>query len=131
MNDRKIILNRIQTPDGTILTSYHRHYYHSHKEENGNYYAVDGGLDYLKRVYDIPDYKELSLYDDEPFEVIRQNLHWGVNYTKDMKLLPETKWTPICNLKTDHIQAILDNGYGNEWFRNFFKQELEYRNNDN
>jgi len=48
MSERKIVLNRIKTPDGTILTSYHRHNYVSHID-NGELYAVDGGNDYLRR----------------------------------------------------------------------------------
>jgi len=54
---------------------------------------------------------------------------WGVNYTKGMKLLPKTKWTPIKDLATDHIQAILDGGYarGNSFYINLFKEELKLR----
>lgn len=121
-----IILNRIQTPDGTILTSYHRHDYKYHIDKSGKMYGVDGGLSYLKRVGHV-DHIDLSLYDTEPFEVIRENLHWGVHMNKKGKLLPEVKWTPIYKLKTDHIQAILDGGWGDDWIRNFFNQELEWR----
>jgi len=123
----QIILNRIQTPDGTILTSYHVHDYKSHIDRSGKMYSVDGGTSYLKRSGH-SDYTELSLYGDQPFEVIRKNLHWGVNMDKDKNLLPKTLWKPICGLNTDHIKAILDNGYGVDWIREYFKQELKYRN---
>lgn len=35
-------------------------------------------------------------------------LLWGVNFDKDMNQLPETDYRFICDLETDHIQAILD-----------------------
>lgn len=144
-----IILNRIQTPDGTILTSYHVHDYQSHIDKNGHFYAVDGGLQYLKR--SVPIFKplstwenikknfgfrvrednisakDLSLHDNQSFEVIRKSLHWGVNMDKDKKLLPETKWTPICDLNTDHLRTLIKGGWGSDWIREYFKQELEYR----
>ena len=41
----EIILNRIQTPDGTVLTSYYRHDYKSYQDKNGETYIVDGGND--------------------------------------------------------------------------------------
>jgi hypothetical protein len=127
MEDKRLILNRIQTPDGTILTSYHVHDYKTHIDAtNGQEYMVDGGLSYIRRSAN-GDEIALDLYADEPFEIIRKNLHWGVNYTKDMVSLPQTKWTPICEMNIDHLQAILDRGYGSHWIREFMNQELKYR----
>jgi capsule polysaccharide export protein KpsC/LpsZ len=139
----RIILNRIQTPDGTILTSYHRHDHKAHIDDNGQIYAVGGGLSDFKRVNHKDSFfstplvqlgfiksiqaKELSVYSDAPFDVIRENLHWGVNYDKHMVRLPETKWTPICKLGTSHIKSILKNGYGSDWVKEYFKKELEFR----
>lgn len=121
-----IILNRIQTPDGTILTSYHRYDYQCHTQEDGRYYAVDGGTNYLKRVGE-DDYTDLSLLDSEPFEVIRENLHWGNTIDKDGNLYEEIKWVPICNLNADHIEAILGGGWGADWIRDLMRKELNYR----
>lgn len=56
----KIILNAIETPDGTVLISAHRHDYRSHTDANGTTYVVDGGTDYLKRGGK-DDYTELSI----------------------------------------------------------------------
>ena len=105
MPEKHIILNRIRTPDGTILTSEHRHDYKTYTDANGEKYMVDGGNDYLRRNRTNVPYEELSLYDDEPFEVIRQHIKWGT-YGKngDQPL----QFKPLKNLDDDHIQAILD-----------------------
>lgn len=71
--ENKIILNRIQTPDGTILTSYNVHDFKTHEDKNGKTYGVDGGTQYLRRIGDTNDCIELSLYDNAPFETIREN----------------------------------------------------------
>lgn len=90
--DNKIILNRIQTPDGTILTSYHRHDYRTHCDEiTGETYMVDGGTGYLHRsVNNIPA-TDLTIHDDEPFEVLRHFAHWGTR-GKDGK--QPLRWNP-------------------------------------
>lgn len=59
MNGR-IIVNAIETPDGTVLLSVRPHDYRSHTDANGKYYAVDGGTGYLKRAGE-SDYTELSI----------------------------------------------------------------------
>lgn len=102
---KKILVNRIKTPDGTILVSKHRHDYVTYVDENGLEYMVDGGTAYLRRnVHKIPmnkfvkfvvgcveswgfilkardlvEYRELSIYydDDTPFELIRQHVYRG------------------------------------------------------
>ena len=58
--DARIIINAIETPDGTVLISAHRHDYRDHTDANGSYYAVDGGHDYLKRSSP-GDHTELSI----------------------------------------------------------------------
>ncbi len=41
---KEILCNRIQTPDGTILTSHDRHDFKSYVDKNGYEYMVDGGV---------------------------------------------------------------------------------------
>ncbi|WP_019531427.1 metallophosphoesterase [Dasania marina] len=62
MKEKQIILNQIRTPDGTILTSKHRHDFNSHVDKNGETYIVDGGIEYLKRSINKEKFHEMSLY---------------------------------------------------------------------
>ena len=125
---KRILLNSIKTPDGTIITSRYRHDFVGHKDKNGLTYYIYGGNDYLRK--QCPgEYEDLSVYDNGTHELRRKNTHWGVNYDKDMTRYPETSWKPIMDLSTDHIKAILDGGYANnnEFYLHLFKKELEYR----
>jgi len=122
-----IISNKIRTPDGTILQSFHRHDYKTYLDDNSFEYMVDGGTDYLRRnVIDGAPYEELSVYSDAPFEIIRQELHWGTRGKDgDQPLV----YKPLCELDTDHIQAILNTQtHIQPWLYKIFEQELEYRN---
>ena len=127
--EKRLIYNAIRTPDGTILQSKHRHDFNSYTDANGQFYAVDGGLEYSRRSFDIRDFEDLSLYTtDVPQEKWAKYLVWGKNYDKDMNRLPETIWTPIREMDVDHICAILDGGYcKDEFYKNVFKLELLYR----
>jgi len=123
--NNQIVANRIKTPDGTILQSYHRHDYKTYTDKNGKEYMVDGGLDYLRRnVHDDAPYIELSLMMDNPFVEIREAFHWGT-YGKDGKQ-PLTR-VPLADMTTEHIFAIQDNCKLEPWVKELFDKELEYR----
>lgn len=127
--EQRILLNRIRTPDKTVLTSFHRHDYVTHLDKNGEEYMVDGGSSYLRRSLNTIPYEDLTVVDDGTHETRRENLHWGVNYTKEMARLPQTEFRPIKDLTTGHIEAILHN-YGeviSEFYKEAFIQELSYR----
>jgi hypothetical protein len=68
---RKIIYNGLQTPDGTIIESTHRHDYMSYEDKNGKRYVIDGGLDYV-RYSNNGDEKLITKYADQPHEEIRE-----------------------------------------------------------
>lgn len=126
----KLVANRIKTPDGTILQSYHTHDYKTYRDQNGYTYMVDGGLEYLRR--SIPDAyavgEELSVYDNDPFELIREAFHWGTR-GKDGKQ-PLT-WKPLKDLDTDHIEAIIETqNHIPEHIWNIFDKELNWRKNE-
>ena len=128
MEKARIVSNRILTPDGTILESMHRHDYVTYEDANGLEYMVDGGLDYLRRnVHDDAPYIELSVYSDDSHDVIRDVFKWGTR-GKDGKQ-PLT-YVPLKNLTTEHIEAILETqDHIQEYIRNIFLDELEFRNN--
>jgi len=123
-SETRLLLNRIKTPDGTILTSYNRHDYLTHKDTiTKEVLMVDGGNDYARR--HVGTYEELSVYDDGSHLTRRSALHWGTR-GKDNKQ-PLT-YKPIKDLDSDHIEAILRTQTQlSEFYKEVFKDELKYR----
>ncbi len=119
---KKLIRNAIKTPDGTILNSRYRHDYVNRIDKNGKHYFVDGGLSYQRRSSH-NDTEDLCVYDDSPFEDIREAFEWG-SYGKDGK--DKLRFIKLKDMTDDHINAIIDGGYGNCYI-DLFKKELEFR----
>jgi hypothetical protein len=85
---------------------------------------TDGGNDYLRRSDNHVPYKDLSLHEDSPFEVIRQEMTWG---TYGQPPNPNNyKEVPLCKLSDNHIQNIIDDGYQGVYVDQM-KKELLYR----
>lgn len=117
--NRQLLVNKIKTPDGTILESRYRHDYKEYIDcISGETYIVDGGYDYLKRSINTVPYEEMSVYDDDDFEVIREHFTWGT-YGKSGK--EKIKYVSLKNLDTDHIHNIISH-LG--WTGNFLSQTL-------
>lgn len=114
----------------TEVRSYHRHDFQSCKcEEDKKKISVDGGTNYARRLWGKKaDYEDRTVEDNGNHETRRNNLCWGVNYTKDKKALPKTKWTLIKDLNTDHIEAILELPRIDDFYKEVFENELKYRN---
>ena len=122
---KHIVLNRIKTPDGTVLISKHRHDYVSHLDANGECYMVDGGTDYLRRNVNIEPFEEQSVYSDAPHTDIRQGFYWGTR-GKDGDQPVEFK--PLEQLDTSHIEAIiLTQTHLAKWRLDIFEAELLFR----
>lgn len=121
--DKNIVLNRIQCNHcGDIIISAHTHDWKQCK--CGKVY-VDGGTSYLRRGFDLDsDYKEMSLTEDSPFEVIRENLSWGT-FGKSGK--DPLKFVLLKELSNKHILNILNENKRPTFMREFLIQELEYR----
>jgi hypothetical protein len=126
MNDQ-ILLNKIRTPDGTVITSYYQHDYVAHEDANGETYAVDGGTLYLRRRAPREDYEELSVYLTEDHEANRTAFHWGT-FGKNGD--QPRKFVPLSELSTDHIKAILETQKrAPTHVKGLMQAELDYRDN--
>lgn len=127
---KKIISNKIKTPDGTILESFFLYDYKSYKDRNGEVYSVDGGKQYLKRSNNKEPYEELSIYEDSPFEVIRENFCRGT-----VNKHGEELWVPISQMNNKHLRncIVYNNklGYGLSFANQMYRKELSYRKKNN
>ena len=121
---RKLVLNRIRTPDQTVLTSRNRHDFVSHKDKNGELYYTDGGLSYLKRSVNNEPYEDLSLYSTDSFEKLREGIEWG-NYGKNGN--EPLHYKSISNMSTNHINAVLLNCRVSDYMKEIFEKEISFR----
>ena len=120
----QIVYNGIQTPDGSIICSNHRHDFVTHKDANGTEYGVDGGTHYLRRMGP-SDYKEMSLYEYDPHDDIRNYFEWG---TKGKDGTEEFRWVILKEMCDEHIEAVLDTqDQIPEWVRTIFENEQIFR----
>ena len=120
-----LIKNAIETPDGTILHSRSRHDCVTHTDANGKEYMVDGGLAYQRHSAN-GDEIDRCVWDDDPFDMIREGVEWG-SRGKDGK--QELRYIRLCDMETDHIRAVLDNVKTIAYqFKEAMITELEYRN---
>lgn len=128
--DRHIVRNMAQCLKcNDVITSY---YGHDYTGCSCGAIAVDGGANYLKRVGEPKDIKELSIYDDAPFEVIRENFHRGGRGKDGTQPLT---WTPMDKMSNGWLENCItyneNGGQGNSFANKMYKKELEYRKEKN
>ena len=122
---RKLIKNSIRTPDGTVLESRHRHDFVSHKDTiTGELYFTDGGSSYLRRSVNKEPYEDLSLYSDDPFEIIRENITWG---SRGKNGDEELHYKSVSNMSSNHIKSILSQIKLAEYMKELFEKEISFR----
>ena len=121
---RKLIKNSIRTPDGTVLTSRHRHDFKSHKDKNNEIYVCDGGIDYIKRSVNIEPYEDLSLYSTDSFEKLREGIEWGSRGKNGDEPL---QYKSISNMSSNHITAILSKIKLADYLKELFEKEISFR----
>lgn len=139
----KLILNRIKTPDGTVLTSYNTHDFVMHKDKNGNEYGVDGGTSYSRRIGNTNECEDLSIWvnpenmlirgkdgemlsKEESFEIIRETIHWGSRGKNGDQPLKHVK---LQEMTDEHLHNILNvyTGPVDPFYKKCFKLEVEHR----
>lgn len=123
---KHILVNRIRTPDGTILESRHRHDYVTYVDDNGLEYMVDGGKEYLRRnLLNGSPYEELSVYFGDSHVLVREAFKWG---TRGIDGNKEVVFKTLSLLETDHIEAIIESQYHlTDEVRGVFLDEIYYR----
>jgi hypothetical protein len=129
--EKQLIYNAIKTPDGTVLVSYHRHDYKTHLDANGEEYIIDGGTDYIRTSVNKEPAEDLSLYDDAPFEVIREHIYRGGRGKNGDEPL---KYVKLSEVDDEWLGAIID--YEEQYRPNnpqlkWYNLENKYRNERN
>lgn len=124
-NSPKLICNAIRCPDGTILRSRSQHDYVEHTQKDGRYYAIDGGLSYIKTCFADNDYTNMSVYSNDKFELVRYVFEWG-SYGQDGKR--DLQYLPLMKMSNIHIENILKTQKNLDiQIRKIFEKELVYR----
>ena len=125
MINKELLLSRIQTPDGTFISSKSIDDLAEYTDKNGQYYGITGGLAYQKTLFDKKDYIDASIYTTDDFNVIRENIVWetyGVDGNDDLK------YVKIKDLELDHIENILLLPSLSRVFEEILLSEVEFRN---
>ena len=123
-----LILQRIKTPDGTILTSHHRHDFQSHIDKNGERYFCDGGSEYIRTSVNDEPFIEMHVYNTDSHSIIREAFRWGT-YGKNGD--EPLKYILLKDMETEHINAILKTQtHISDEIKKIFIDELSFRKND-
>ena len=125
MEDKKLIANIWETPDGTRLWSRHVHDAIFYEDANGICYMVDGGTEYchLSNNNEYP-LKNRCIFDDEPWDIQRQFILRGTFDNNGNNV-----WVPLCKLSNGHIDSLIDYGSSiSNSLLNTYLKEKKYRN---
>ena len=100
----KVLVSGFKTPDGTVLYSRHRHDYKTHTDANGEWYMIDGGVDYVKSSVNVIRAEYISLTTESDHIEIRQHFGWGSYGIDGTEPLHEIL---LKNMEDSHIEAVL------------------------
>jgi hypothetical protein len=128
---KRLIAGRIRTPDGTILTSRHRHDHVAyHDTIADDLYFVDGGSDYIRTTINKIPAANLSVYSTDDFELIRENCFRGTFDENGNRI-----WKPISECSNEHLKNILtyneEHDIDDIYYTWLINRELEYREDNN
>ena len=117
-----LVVNKWKCKDGTILNSRSRHDFVDHYDSNGEYYVVDGGLDYIRHSGNM---ECMCIYSTDSHEKIRDNFEW-TSYGKTGRDPAKTQL--LKDLDPYHIVAIIETQtHLPLHIKKIFQDELEYR----
>lgn len=130
--DNPYIQLKFRTPDGTIIQSITRHDYVEHKDQNGKFYMVDGGIlgEYIRCSANIQDCENLCVRYKDGHEKVRQVKFWGAR-GKDGKA--KLRRVSVSEMSDDHLYNLLNDGrgHGSIISRAIFQDEVDYRKENN
>ena len=124
--ERQLLLSRMKTPDGTILTSKYVHDYKKHLDKNGDTYMLDGGNEYQRYSVNDEPMEDMSIYSDSPVEEIRKYVTRGTFDKKGNRVflaLEDMTDEHLLNATMYNLQA--DRKYN--IYNKLYLQELIYR----
>ena len=123
-----MLYNAIRCPDGTILHSTHGWDYKTHLDTvTGEIYMTDSGNSmYYRRSLNAAPAEDISVTTASPFVYQRKVFTWGT-YGVDGK--SERKEIALCNMSTEHIEAVLrtQSKIKGTYVEELMQNELEYR----
>ena len=117
----------IKFDDGSFITSIKNYDFRTSEDEKhfiDASFDENGDISYV-RVGGNKNYEEIE--SSSIHEYIRENISWGRNFNEKGERVP-TEYILIKDLGTEHIQAILDGGFGGKRVRHYLENELRWRN---
>lgn len=122
---KKLLASIIQTPDGTIMHSKYLYDCINHKDKNGETYMLDGGTSHVRTSINKIKAKDLSVYDTDKIEKIRESFVWGSRGKSGLEYMVYNKLKDMSNI---HIHAVLDTQLIiSDGLKFVFQRELEFR----
>lgn len=102
---RKILAKWVMAPDGTMLPSFYDHDFRIHKTDDGRITNVDGGTNSTYSHTSNWDVTEMTVYEDDHFEVIRR-FFCRLNVGEDGK--KPYVWTPLFRMSDKWLSKVID-----------------------
>jgi len=119
-----ILVNKLITPDGTVLISRSGHDYKEHRDKNGELYVIDGGTTYSRFSVNKEKGTRFLLTTETDHEILRSHFGWG---SYGMNADQPLRYILLKDMEEDHIKNVLKNCILPDKIINLMKNELSYR----
>lgn len=119
----KIVQNAIKCPDGKILMSSYTHDYKNYRDSvTHEHYMVDGGLTCLRGSLNKVKATSLVLYEETPFEEVREKL---------IRVSRQGEYTLLKDMTDEYLFNTLaynkGKGFGDSYYSKMYAKELDFR----